>query len=119
IEQAFNAGGVAAAEGMILAEPEGHRVQFRFGVRNPEAERFIREHSAQLVTAVVEDQRAGIRSALAEGLSRGANPRTTALEIVGRVNRTTGSRTGGLIGLTSVQSRAVANARSELVSADP
>ncbi len=119
IEQAFNAGGVAAAEGMILAEPEGYRVQFRFGVRNPEAERFIREHSAQLVTAVVEDQRAGIRSALAEGLSRGANPRTTALEIVGRVNRATGSRTGGLIGLTSVQSRAVANARSELVSGDP
>lgn len=115
----FNAGGVAAAEGMILAEPEGHRVQFRFGVRNPEAERFIREHSAQLLTGIVEDQRTGIRAALVEGLSRGANPRTSALDIVGRVNRVTGNREGGLIGLTSNQMAAAERARAELLSGDP
>lgn len=119
IESAFNAGGTAAAEGMILAEPEGHRVQFRFGVRNPEAERFIREHSALLVTGITEDMRAGIRTALIEGMVRGENPRTSALSIVGRVSRVTGKREGGLMGITSSQMAAVERARAELLSGDP
>ena len=98
---------------------EGHRVLFRFGVRNPEAEQWLREHSAQLVTRIVDDQRLAIRTAMTEGLARGDNPRVSALDIVGRVNRVTGRREGGVIGITAAQERYVASARAEVLSGDP
>lgn len=119
IANAYNAGGIDMASGLVLRDPDGSRIAFRFGVRNPEAEAWLREHSATLVTRIVEDQRTAIRSALVTGLEQGNNPRTTALDIVGRVNRATGSRTGGIIGLTAPQERFVASARSELTSGDP
>lgn len=119
IAEAYNAGGNVTADNLALRSPEGRRVVFRFDVRNPAAEQWLRDHSSQLVTNIVEDQRQGIRAALAEGLSIGANPRSTALNIVGRISKVTGTRSGGIIGLTASQSGYVANARAELLSGDP
>lgn len=119
VARAYEGGGIAMAEDLRLRDPEGHRVVFRFGVRNPEAEQWLREHSALMVTRIVEDQRTAVRQALAEGLARGDNPRTSALDIVGRVNRVTGRREGGVIGLTAPQERFIASARLELGSGDP
>lgn len=120
IAEAYNAGGVnLIGELPKLAEPEGARVVFRFGVRNLEGETWLRDHSARLVTRINDDQRLGIRQALEDGLSRGLNPRTTALDVVGRIDRTSGRRTGGVIGLTSPQERYVSSARKELLSGDP
>jgi hypothetical protein len=115
IAEAFNAGGIATVDHLpMLRDPEGHRVQIRFDARNLRAEQWLRQHSADLVTGIVADQKNAIRTALSEGLSRGQNPRVTALDIVGRVDRAIGARTGGLIGLTAQQSQAVANARQRL-----
>lgn len=116
--EAYNAGGMGLAGELKLRDPDGQRIVFRFGVRNPEAEAWLREHSATLVTRIVEDQRTAIRTALAEGLTQGQNPRTTALDVVGRVSRVTGKREGGIIGLTAPQERFVASARQELMSGD-
>lgn len=116
--EAYNAGGMDLANGLKLRDPQGQRVLFRFGVRNPEAEAWLAQHSATLVTRIVEDQRQGIRTALAEGLARGDNPRRTALDVVGRVSRVTGERDGGIIGLTAPQERFVASARQELSAGD-
>ncbi len=119
IANAYNAGGIDMASSLVLREPDGSRVAFRFGVRNPEAEQWLRQHSASLVTRIVDDQREGIRQALAEGLVRGDNPRRTALDVVGRINRVTGRREGGVIGLTAQQERAAARARLELRAGEP
>ena len=116
---AYNAGGIAQADALRLRDPEGNRILFRFGVRNPAAEAWVREHSSSLVTRIVDDQRESIRVALTEGLAAGHNPRTTALNIVGRTNRAINSREGGIIGLSGQQQRFVASARQELVSGDP
>src|SRR5690606_12500372 len=100
-------------------EPDGNRVIFRFSMRNPEAEAWLRDHSATLVTRIVDVQREAIRTALTEGLAQGQNPRQTALEVIGRVSRATNRREGGIIGLTPAQERYVSSARRELLSGDP
>jgi hypothetical protein len=97
----------------------GARFVLRFNARNPRAEAWLRNHSATLVTRILDDQRAAARTALAAGLARGDNPTQTALDIIGRMDKTTGSRVGGIIGLTPQQAGFVQNARAELESADP
>jgi hypothetical protein len=49
-------------------------------------------------------------------MAAGRGPRATALDIVGRVNRATGRREGGLIGLTEGDIDATRNAMSQLRS---
>ncbi len=120
IRQTFNAGGIAATNAMpILKDPDGHRVVIRFDVRNPEAENWLKTHSTTLVTRVVEEQKEAIREVLTEGLARGDNPRQSALDIAGSVNKATGKRDGGIIGLSGPQIKYVDNARRELLSGDP
>jgi hypothetical protein len=118
IAEAFNAGGMDAAEHLALRDPDGHRLVFRWDVRNLVAEAWLREHSSQLVTRITEDQRQAVRQALTTGLEEGRNPRSVALDVVGRQNRATGSRTGGIIGVTSQQERLIASARHELASGE-
>lgn len=119
IRQAFLEGGTATAATMPpTREPGGAAVVFRFDVRMPAAENWLATHSSQAITEIAEDQRRAVRAALTEGMARGDNPRTTALDVVGRVNMATAQREGGIIGLSSVQAEYVANARRELLSGD-
>lgn len=120
IRAAFNGGGVAAVEGMpTLRDPFGHTIVVRWDMRNLAAEEWLRLHSSTLISGIVEDQTVAIRTALETGLARGDNPTRTALDVVGRVNRVTGKREGGVIGLTAQQAGYVANAREELSFGDP
>lgn len=102
----------------LVRDPDGNRVVFRFGLRNPEAEAWLRDHSSTLVTRIVDDQREAIRQHLTAGLAEGQNPRQTALGVVGRVDRSSNRRTGGVIGLTVPQEEFVRRARQELLSGD-
>ena len=120
IQQAYAAAGQTAAAGMpTLKDPAGAKLVIRFNARNVRAEAWLRDHSSELVTRILEDQRTAVRTALVSGMVRGAGPRTVALEIVGRVDRSTGKRQGGIIGLTSQQERFADTARDELASGDP
>lgn len=119
LAEAYNAGGQSVVNSIApTLGPDGSRLVFRWGVRNLSAENNLSTHSANLVTRIVEDQRNAIRSALTEGLTQGNNPRTVALDIVGRVSPVTKRREGGIIGLSGVQERYLANARRELLSGD-
>lgn len=58
--EAYNSGGISLVENLPrLKDPEGNRVIFRFGVRDYAGEAFLRDHSAQLVTRIVDDQLVG------------------------------------------------------------
>jgi hypothetical protein len=115
IRETYTTGGQTAVSYM----PAVQGVAIRFDVRNFAAEQWLKNHSSTLVTRILDDQRNAVRHALALGMARGANPTTTALDIVGRIDKATGTRQGGLLGLTAQQSSYVENARQELSSGDP
>lgn len=120
VTEAYNAGGIAIVGGMpTVRGPDGAKAVLRFDVRDPGAEKWIRQHSSQLITEVVADQRLAAQIAMQSGLQQGRGPAQVALDIAGRINRATGRREGGIIGLTSVQVDYVSTARQELLSGDP
>lgn len=120
ITDAFEAGGNATAVALPVSRTvEGLKVVFQFNIRNPVAEAWLRNYSATLVKDVVADQVVMARNVLQAGLSVGANPKTTALDLVGRISKATGKREGGLIGLTSSQEEWVRNYAAELASDNP
>lgn len=120
LAEAFEGGGVSTVDGMpALRDPDGHRILIRFDARAPRAEQYVRDHSSTLVKAITDDQREGARIALTNGLQRGDNPTRVALDLVGRRNKATGRREGGLLGITSKQAEYVETARQRLLSGDP
>lgn len=101
-----------------IRDRAGNLVGIRFDPGNPRATAWLSRHSSNLITRIVEDQRTAIRTALSEGMTSGRNPRSVALDIVGRINRVTGRREGGIVGLTAQLERFVSGSRSELLSGD-
>lgn len=117
--RAFEAGGDFIARSLPPAlTPGGLRLIVNFDVRNPSAEDWLRGHSSRRVTEIVQDQRTMIRNTLSEGISQGLNPRSVALDLVGRIGES-GKREGGLIGLTSSQAEWVKAYEAELASDKP
>lgn len=120
IQAAYGASGTATASSISnIRVPGGRQLFIRFDIRNIRAEAWVREHSSTLITNIIADQRAAVRTVLDAALQRGISPRTVALDIVGRINRATGRREGGIVGLTAKQAEWVENARNELLSGEP
>lgn len=110
IERAFE----DAGDEFGAAIPRRHnRAVFRFDLRNPRSETYLRQHSSDLVTRITFEQRELVRVKLNEAMRDGVNPRNTALDIVGRIDPITGRRVGGVVGLSGPQERFVANARAD------
>ena len=119
IQRAYNAGGILVTDVLPrVTDPLGNRVVFRWDVRNLRAETHLRERSSKLIVGIVDDTKEMVRETITEGFAKGQGPRTIALDIAGRVNRVTKRREGSLVGLTTQQAKAVANARAALLSGD-
>src|SRR5690606_33495263 len=102
-----------------ISDPSGANIILRFDARALRAEAVLREHSATLVTRILDDQRVMLRNVMTDALSVGRGPMATALDIAGRVAPGTNRRVGGLIGLTSHQEGYVRRATEDLLSGDP
>lgn len=115
VENAFERGGVLTGDKFpkFLRTPSGRAI-FRFDVRNSRAEAWLRDHSSQLVTQLTDEARDNVRSVIERGMIAGNNPRSTALDIVGRIDPVTRNRVGGVVGLTRNQELWVANTRRDL-----
>lgn len=113
--EAFTAGG----QGAVATMPAAVSIGFRFDPGNQRAAAIIRETAATLITRLTQGEIDQARAFLADGMARGAGPRSVALDLVGRISRATGERTGGLIGLSGPYRDYVATARAELASGDP
>lgn len=90
-----------------------------FDYRQPGAEGWVRSHAEILIRDVVADQTVMVRQNLEAGLILGQSPQTTALNLVGRINRATGKREGGYIGLTASQETWARNYEAELAGSPP
>ena len=119
VRSSLNAGGALALTRLRVRDPyDGTTFVLGFDGRHDRAEAWVRERSSALITEIVEDQREMARQQIKAGLEAGRNPRQTALDIVGRINRATGKREGGFIGLTSQQAAWVRNAEAQLRNLD-
>lgn len=114
ITESYRTGGEAAIGQIGRVPVDGMNMRIVFDMRSPAAESWLMAMSSNRVVEIVTEQRNLIRSALTEGIARGDNPRTTALDIVGRIDPVTRTRTGGVVGLTENQQQWVSNARQEL-----
>lgn len=120
MHDAFAAGGSSVAETIpAIRDGAGALIKILFDVRNLRAENWIAERSSSLVTEIVADQLVMIRANLRAGLEAGLNPRTTALDLVGRISPATKTRVGGVIGLTSGQEAWQRAYAAEIASSDP
>ncbi|MDF1599720.1 phage minor head protein [Mesorhizobium sp. YIM 152430] len=119
IREAFIGGGIASSGAVSgLRDPSGGQLLVRFDARAPVAERFMQDVALRNVR-LADDVIAASRQHMVQGLIDGRNPRSVALDMAGRINRATGRREGGILGLSSVQERYVATARQDLLSGDP
>jgi len=118
IRQAYREGGMTGAEQIGDIPIEAGTVTARFSMQSPEAIAWLSNLSSRMITEIVDEQRQMVRERLTEALAEGINPRTAALDLVGRIDQRTKKRVGGFIGLTSGQARWAANARRELVELD-
>lgn len=114
IRQSYRTGGLTGA-GQIGGIPtQIGTLAAQFNIRSLEAERWLRDMSSRLITEVFDDQKEMVRERLLDGLQRGAAPRQTALDLVGRVDPTQRKRIGGFIGLHSQQAERVDRVRDIL-----
>ncbi len=119
IERVYKDAGTITADGFParIRTPTGSMV-FRFDMRNPRAEKELADNSALMVARLTEEARQNVRTTLERGMIAGDNPRTTALNIVGRIDPVTKQRVGGIIGLTVGQENWVANGTRYLQDLD-
>lgn len=121
LRTAFVDGGMAmmATFPKYIQDATGLKVRPRFNVRDPRAEKWLQERSSALVVEIEDDIRRGVRNTLTQGMVDGRNPRNVALDIVGRVNPSTGQREGGVVGLGSREETWSRSARTRLLTLDP
>jgi hypothetical protein len=118
VREAYIGGGVAVTGALpAIRDPDGQRVVVRFDARSPRAESFMQDLSGRNLR-VADDILLAARQHMTQGLLDGRNPRSVALDLAGRVNRATGRRTGGIIGMTSQQEAYVRDARAILSDPD-
>lgn len=115
IRRAYEAGGKATVAS-IPKRAMRPQVIVRFDPGAPSAEAWLSQRAGTLIRDITDEQLELIRRHLINGMNAGVNPRTVALDLAGRINRATGRREGGLIGLTESQWQHTLNYREELLS---
>lgn len=94
----------------VMSQSVPKRFAIEFDITNPRAEDWLRTRSATRVVELRAELRGAVQAIMQDGMIRGANPRSTALDIVGRIGAS-GRRTGGVLGLTEHQTSYVTNLR--------
>lgn len=118
IRATFAGGGRATVDAMpTLRDPNGAKAVIRFDAQAFRAVEWARQHA--LAPRMVEIDKEAARILIVDGIAKGRGARRTALDLAGRINRATGRRSGGAIGLSVPQVEHVVSMRERLSSGDP
>ena len=98
----------------IPAAAPSFAVNFGFDGRAERPQQWALDNAARLVVEISTEQTIAIQNLLQRQLSAGANAQTLARDIAGRLNRQTGLREGGIIGLTDSRIQTVERVRDDL-----
>lgn len=118
IEQAYEAGGVLTGASFPVLNTSNGRAVFRFDVRNIRAEQYLRANAANRIETLTAETRGHLQELIEAGVRDGRGPASTARDLVGRIDRATGKRVGGVIGLTEKQKGWVDGTRADLQNLD-
>lgn len=109
----------AEAGEVIMDADVPARYGMHFDIENPRASQWLATTSSRLIQGdLTPTQRNAIQVALQQGFDLGQGPRTTALDLVGRISPETGRRVGGLVNLSDPQQEWSTRARKQLVNLD-
>ena len=126
LEEAVRNSYVAGAFTASTTLPRGMQASFTFNGNAPRAEAYLRGIGSTLIQDIRDNTNAASREYLLErvrqitatGQADNRALRSVAQEITGKLNRVTGRREGGVLGLTRQQADAVLNARADLLNLD-
>lgn len=77
---------------------------------------FLSGQARSLLDQAAIDEARAVRAILQAGQASGQSSRKTALDLIGRISKQTGKRSGGVVGLSGNFAESVANARTQLLS---
>jgi len=91
---------------------------FRFDIQKFNAQRFMASKDVQ-IQGLVGEQKDIVREILTRSIRSKTSMNEAILQLAGRVDRRTGKRTGGVIGLSERQFQTIERLRDDLTSNDP
>lgn len=101
-----------------VATPKSIAGAFTFNGRHPRAERIIAEMGARLVTEIGSPGVEPIRAMILQAQQEGIGAQATARRLAGTVNKATGIRQGGIMGLDGPRAQRSARVREILADKD-
>ena len=106
VSDSYWAGGGSSLTGLPRAPlglPGTGKATLGFNGQAPLAESWIKTSSSELIQGISDDQKGLIQDTLISGVQKGKGSRAVALDLVGKINPSTGVREGGVLGLTRQQ----------------
>ena len=120
LTRAFQAAGQTTASVFPrIRRADGRTTLVIFDPLNQRAARIAERIAGRLITRITEEQRAMVRTVIADGLRQNLTPTLIATQLVGTINRATGRREGGVLGMNGPQAQWLLNMRTELASGNP
>ena len=105
--------------GLSVAQTSGLGGLFGFNGRHDRALQLIESQAGRLIEGIQTHTQAQVQAIMAAGVENGTSGATLARQITGKLNKITGRREGGFLGLTSQQTDWAISARAELTRLDP
>lgn len=115
----FQSGAVDQVRALMLTAPKAYRRRsYTFDRNKQNAIEIMRRDGAAMVREISESTREAVRLVMLDGFENRRSAKQIALDLAGRLNRATGRREGGIIGLTSRQAQYVLSVREKLENLD-
>lgn len=119
IASSYLASGASAVQVAIAQSPKANRLVVRFSGNSPEVAALIQAGFTRAATAITSASKDAIREIVAAGVMNGRHPSSIAIDIIGRLERGSKTRVGGVLGLNTHLVSYLEAARQELESGDP